>query len=371
MKHISIRVPWHDNKWNGTICQCPKNNPFCMMLHNISERKDKNKEETYARKDWNSLKQDQLPACVGENGGFMNEKPYKRIFKHVYAFGETPHTKLLPTTVELQPYSCYGIPFRYLSKDFQEKLNHKYPNMSNDETAPFTTPWVYGRERQFEILNYFKSNIEAGNSLGVFYCTKGNPVDEDAKLIVGIGEITKVLDVQKYETTADYTYPFWDLIFEHGIRTDLKKSKGFLLPYHEYMSLDEDYVKAQTGKSKQEVIDEIKITIPKLGNSQIIFNELSYGCDYVSNHSMLIILNVARKCLESVIKHGLVGGNWKQQILWIDSQIAKVKDMIGPFPAFAEALSAIGVNYAFIIEQDLRNNGYCGVKDNPWEALIN
>ena len=64
MKHISIRVPWHDNKWNGTICQCPKNNPFCMMLHNISERKDENKEETYAGKDWNSLKQDQLPACV-------------------------------------------------------------------------------------------------------------------------------------------------------------------------------------------------------------------------------------------------------------------------------------------------------------------
>ena len=112
MKHISIRVPWHDNKWNGTICQCPKNNPFCMMLHNISEKKDENKEETYAGKDWNSLKQDQLPACVGENGGFMNEKPYKRTFKHVYAFGETPHAKLLPTTIELKPYSFFGIPFR-------------------------------------------------------------------------------------------------------------------------------------------------------------------------------------------------------------------------------------------------------------------
>lgn len=35
----------------------------------------------------------------------MNEKPYKRIFKHVYAFGETPHAKLLPTTIELKPYS--------------------------------------------------------------------------------------------------------------------------------------------------------------------------------------------------------------------------------------------------------------------------
>ena len=171
MKHISIRVPWHDNKWNGTICQCPKNNPFCMMLHNISERKDENKEETYAGKDWNSLKQDQLPACVGENGGFMNEKPYKRIFKHVYAFGETPHAKLLPTTIELKPYSFFGIPFRYLSRDYQEELNHKYPNMSDDETAPFPTSWVYGKERQFEILNHFRSNIEAGTSLGVFYCS--------------------------------------------------------------------------------------------------------------------------------------------------------------------------------------------------------
>ena len=48
--------------------------------------------------------------------------------------------------------------------------------------------------------------------------------------------------------------------------------------------------------------------------------------------------------------------------------------MIGPFPAFADALSAIGINYAYIIEQDLRNNGYCAVKDNPWtvfEKLMN
>ncbi len=82
------------------------------MLHNISERKDENKEETYAGKDWNSLKQDQLPACVGENGGFMNEKPYKRIFKHVYAFWrDSTCKKLLPTTIELKPYSFFGNTF--------------------------------------------------------------------------------------------------------------------------------------------------------------------------------------------------------------------------------------------------------------------
>ena len=84
---------------------------------------------------------------------------------------------------------------------------------------------------------------------------------------------------------------------------------------------------------------------------------------------MLIILDAARKCLEKVIEHKLVGGNWKKQILWIDEQIAKVKDLIGPFPSFAESLRAIGVNYAYIIEQDLRNNGFCKSKDNPWLAF--
>lgn len=84
MKHISIRVPWHDKKWNGCVCDRPSNNPFCMMLKNISTSKDSNKEETLKSTEWSKLSSDQLPACKGENGGFMNEKPYKRTFTHVY-----------------------------------------------------------------------------------------------------------------------------------------------------------------------------------------------------------------------------------------------------------------------------------------------
>lgn len=28
-KHLSIRMAWHDNKWNGTICHNPTNNVYC------------------------------------------------------------------------------------------------------------------------------------------------------------------------------------------------------------------------------------------------------------------------------------------------------------------------------------------------------
>lgn len=370
MKHISIRVPWHDNNWNGSVCCKPEGNPFCMALHNIATRKNVQAEESIAGTPWNKLTPSTLPPCHGENGSFMNNCSYLRTFKHVYSSG--PHSNLLPTQIEIPPYSVQGVPFRYMSRDGQILLNQMFPNLPEDETAPFKTSWVYGRERQISILNWVAKSIEANSSLAVFYCKKANPIDEECvRLIVGLGEVTRVHDINTYESKADYSYPLWEILIEHSIRPDLKKSKGFLLPYKEYISLSEEEIKDATGKSKDEVLEEISLSLEKLGGSESMLRELSYGCEFVCNQNMLIILSTARKCLEKVIEHKLVGGDWKLQIRWIDDQIAKVKKMIGPFPAFAEALRSIGITYAYIIEQDLRENGYCGTKDNPWEAFDN
>ena len=372
MKHISIRVPWHDKKWNGHVCDSPSNNPFCMMLKNISKDKNTEKEDKLASKEWNELSVDELPACKGENGGFMNEKPYLRRFVHVYQYSksEIPHKKLKPTTISIPAYSFFGIPFRYMSKDHSDYLDERFPNFAEDEDAPFSTSWTYGRQRLYDILGWFRSNIVAGQSLVTFYCKNGNPIDEDSKrIIIGLGEIDKVSPVLEYESTMDYTYPFWELMMSHTIRKDLKKSKGFLLAYHEYLELDEITIIEKTGLSKNQAIQEIKLTLDKLGNSDKIFDELSYGCDYVSDHSMLIILNAARLCIENVKKHGLVGGDWNLQLRWIDDKIAQVKLLTGPFPSFAEGLRTLGFNYAYLIEQDLRTKGFCDVKDNPWQAF--
>ena len=32
MKHIPIRVPWHDSGWNGTVCKEPCFNDSCLKL---------------------------------------------------------------------------------------------------------------------------------------------------------------------------------------------------------------------------------------------------------------------------------------------------------------------------------------------------
>ena len=38
-RHLSIRVPWHDKGWNGTVCKHPEYNQACRVLGKIAEDK--------------------------------------------------------------------------------------------------------------------------------------------------------------------------------------------------------------------------------------------------------------------------------------------------------------------------------------------
>ena len=366
MKHISVRVPWHDNGWNSHVCANPRCNTFCKQLPNIVNSKV-DCEQLSCGIDWSKLTTKERPACAGENGGFMNYKAYEREFIHIYAWNsDNPHSKLLPTKVMIPAYSALGIPFRYLNMDAQKDLSKEHPEFRPAESAPFGSAWVYNPERLYDVLKWFSSEITE-ESICVFYCKKGNPIDDEGlRMIVGMGDIVKNCGVQDYETTADYTYPLWEIMFSHSIRPDLKESRGFILPYKEYLELDENIFQGK-GLSKIQALDEIKLSLDKFDSSGKIFDELSYGCDFISNHSMLLILEAARRSLEAVIRHGLAGSieGWQCQLRWIDARIEHIKKQITPFPSFASALKALGIDYGNLIESDLRKKG-CGPKDNPW-----
>lgn len=262
MKHISVRVPWHDNGWNSHVCANPRCNTFCKQLPNIVNSKV-DCEQLSCGIDWSKLTTKERPACAGENGGFMNYKAYEREFIHIYAWNsDNPHSKLLPTKVMIPAYSALGIPFRYLNMDAQKDLSKEHPEFRPAESAPFGSAWVYNPERLYDVLKWFSSEITE-ESICVFYCKKGNPIDDEGlRMIVGMGDIVKNCGVQDYETTADYTYPLWEIMFSHSIRPDLKESRGFILPYKEYLELDENIFQGK-GLSKIQALDEIKLSLDK------------------------------------------------------------------------------------------------------------
>jgi len=56
LRHISIRVPWHDDGWQGTICKAPKLNGDCLKLPRISEARQDHAEHAGAGKSIAKLK---------------------------------------------------------------------------------------------------------------------------------------------------------------------------------------------------------------------------------------------------------------------------------------------------------------------------
>jgi hypothetical protein len=72
LRHLSVRLPWHDSGWTGTICDAPSENSWCMVLKRIREERKVNAEEAVAGQAWAELSESELPACLTERGAALN-----------------------------------------------------------------------------------------------------------------------------------------------------------------------------------------------------------------------------------------------------------------------------------------------------------
>ena len=61
LQHLSIRVPWHDSGWDGTVCKRPRENTSCLILKGVADRKDDAAEEGCAGCKWKDLDEGKLP----------------------------------------------------------------------------------------------------------------------------------------------------------------------------------------------------------------------------------------------------------------------------------------------------------------------
>ena len=85
MFHLTLRVAWHDARWNGTVCREPSHNSFCVALDRIRVERDEIAEDGVAKRSWHDLTPDQLPPCKAESGFFMSPQEWTRVFKHPYS----------------------------------------------------------------------------------------------------------------------------------------------------------------------------------------------------------------------------------------------------------------------------------------------
>ena len=366
IQHLTLRVAWHDSKWNGQVCDEPSKNSFCAMLDRIRLEKNDEQEDALRGKSWADLPPEQLPPCKAESGIFMNPLPWRRKFEHPYVNNKNckeTHGGMSPRILEIPPYTAIAVPFRWMLRREQSRIEEQVPEvLPADVQPPFPSPWVFGKDRQCAITNHVFDKLEENKSLIFFYCKEGHPVGEGIRrLVIGVGTLTKIGKQAKYDSDQGPSYPLWDRPVGHSIRPD--GNAGFLLPYHDYLKPTGSPAEDERRKELlREIIVEAEI-------SQ--FADFSYAAEITRADVALSTLVRCFKAVQNIRKHDIVEGPWQAREDWLNAQIAAVWEDRGRFPGVGSVLEALGLRLGTALVLEMRARNLLSADKNPWPTIIN
>ena len=364
--HLTLRVPWHDRRWDGCVCDEPLRNAFCVALDRIREVRDDATEEKVKGRHFSKLTQNELPPCKAESGFFMSDRAWIREFDHPYRENkkvQATHGYLKKTLVPVPEYSTFAVPFAWMLRKNQKKLDDSLPTpLPPDEEPPFPTPWVFGCARQEAISELMFGRLTEEKSLAFFYTKEGHPISEHIpRLVVGVGRVVKIGKLLRYDSTRKTTYPLWDRNIRHSIRFD--GHDGFLLPYHDYLEPTGDQ---EEDARRRKLLSEIAVTVDP-GHMK----EFSHAAELASPGTALSTLTRCLKALTLVRGHGIAKGPWEKREEWLNSQIAAVWQDRGAFPGTGAALEALGMRLGTSLFLELLSANVLHSNDDPWPVIDN
>ena len=358
LKHLSVRVPWHDNAWNGSICNNPKANGACLILKNCALNRDDENEQAHAGQLLKDLDEDNYPVCIGERATFMAPFAIHKTLSHPYAESSpTTHGHLKPTRIQFPAYSAAAVPYHWMLKENAKDKTALFDLNFDEQREPKLDwaenggdHWVQEINNQKALLNCFFEHFQEETSLVFFYAKQVPFVEESGRVLVGAGKINKIIPSEAYEgSNSWFGAAYWEHMVLHSIRKDGKN--GFVLPYHAAL-------KYQTEHPEFDVA-EIAVVVPHDKRF-----EFSYAAEHVSNDSAIRVLLECIKSLEKAEELG-IGENHQASIQWIHNEIAALEKLRGVYPGMGSALCAFGMEKGHFVAAEIINQ-LKDDKDNPW-----
>lgn len=362
LKHLSVRVPWHDNAWNGTVCNNPKVNGACLVLKNCALNRNDELENKCAGKLLNDLDENQFPVCIDERGTFMSPFAINKTLHHPYVeISPTTHGHLKDTRVTFPSFSAATVPYNWMLSE-NAKLKADLYDLNFDEAREPSLDWtkdggnggwVQELNNQKVLLNCFFEHLQEETSLIFFYAKQVPFVEESGRVLVGVGKIKKIIPSEAYEgSNRRFGAAYWENMVLHSIRPNGKD--GFLLPYHEA-------IKYQVDNPGFDISD-LAVIVP---NDKRF--EFSYGTEHVSNDSAIMVLLECVRSLEKAEVLG-IGVNHQEHIQWIHNEIAQLEKLRGVYPGMGSALCAFGIEKGHFVAAEIINQ-LKDEKENPWNLF--
>jgi len=333
-QHLSIRVPWHDSGWTGTICADPANNGSCLRLTRISAERNDALEIENAGKAWAELGAEELPPCHSERAGFMATSDRRVLKRHPYSGWNETYRKFLPVWLTLPAYSADCVPFRWMLRDnaveLADALGIDYEvrlEEQVDAEASLNAPvWVQHERSQRAMLDTFFGAVQPGSSLAFFYAKETPLSDDPRRALIGVGRVSAVAPSRAYgNDSGGFCSVTWETPVEHTIRPSMED--GFLLPYHALLD---------RGKAGELDPADFVVLVP-----DEFMSHFSYATEHVTHDAALSLL---LQLVDTVDRFAtLVPGDWDAVKTWLSARIAEVWDARGGYPGLGAALTAFGM----------------------------
>jgi ATP-dependent exoDNAse (exonuclease V) alpha subunit len=372
LRHLSVRVPWHDSGWNGTVCRFPRLNSSCLALNRIGSTKDEVVEDNYAGQRLSDIPERDVPPCFAERVNFLSPEPQRRTARHAYAQTSDHHRHISDTLFTHPAYSAGATPFGWLLKDRawgkewrdgkmdSHAIAERYGIDSCPEYEPEEPdwldgrPWIQGHANQKALLDGFFGALQPSRSLIFVYAKRTPLIDDDQWMIVGVGRVTSVGELQEWDYDPPKDVPIRSYLWErsvcHSIRPD--GDDGVLLPYHDLLSRCENDANLDPRDCIAFVPGEYR-------------TEFSYASEHVSPTGAIAALLSIKQALTTYTE--CFGGDWRAQLKWIDQRLGELWSLRGPYPGLGSILCAMGVEYGYQLAYHCWEKA--GENGDPWPVL--
>jgi hypothetical protein len=355
--HVSIRVPWHDVGWAGSVCAAPSANESCLVLPRIRAERIDLVQDELAGRDWDDVPQGKLPPCVRERAGFMRGREFMTTVPHPYTGrGSRAHDELKQATLRFPAYSAPCVPFRWMRREAAEEIADQEgieyrPELEDeaDEMIPWTSGWVQHGKNQRAMLGGFFSAIRRP-ALAFFYAKRVPLTEKEGRVLIGVGRVLHVADPVTYAGENPIETVAWECMVQHSIRPGFED--GFLLPYHE----------ALAAADADQTLDPEQFVAFAPDDAWLDF---SYASERVSHDAAITALVACEVALRRA--HELLPGSRSRELQWVSDRLGEMWKLRGPCPGLGSALQAFGIANGTLVVRQLEpkipENG------DPWELI--
>jgi hypothetical protein len=331
--HVTARLAWHNEGWNGHICKEPQKNTYCVGAHSypgdmIAERRDLEWEKAFAGQPCSKIKG--IPPCIYSINAFGVETMMSFADPPNFFNSETQRRewKLPPATVCIWPYE----------EMYREEVRGKYG---------------YDNDARLKFAKDFFSRIEPDVSLIFYYANYSNPLSTDEApryVLVGLSKVRTVGDLMYYDGCNDETkHKFGGgFVWDRNL-TSYYPDQGFRLPYHLYQ---ED---------------------PRL-ESFAVFPENIVQCKYGSK---LLTDDQALGLVEQFLRSvcvlqdmGDISEDWSVRRSWLEGLIKDLWNRRGAFPGLPAVCQYLNFTQAIpYFKEEAEKSNELGAAKVIWDVV--